>query len=167
VAKLEWMNAHYIRKTPIEKLTELCRPYLAAQYDLGKVPPETLKEAVRQQLERLKRLDEIVPLTKFIFAATVDYDEKAVAKWLKVDGGKAILEELRAGLAAMAAFEKEPVEQLLKSVAEKRGLKLGKVAQPLRVAVTGSDASPPMHETLGILGRDRVLARIDSTLKTL
>jgi glutamyl-tRNA synthetase len=66
----------------------------------------------------------------------------------------------------MSAFDKEPVEQLLKAVAEKRGLKLGKVAQPLRVAVTGGDASPPMHETLGILGRDCVLSRIDSTLKT-
>ncbi len=65
----------------------------------------------------------------------------------------------------MPTFEKEPVEALLKSVAEKRGLKLGKVAQPLRVAVTGSDASPPMHETLGILGKDRVLARTDSMLK--
>jgi glutamyl-tRNA synthetase len=166
VDKLQWMNAHYIRKTPIEKLTELCKPYLAAKYDLSKVSPEQLKEAVRQQQERLKRLDEIVALTKFVFLPVVEYDEKAVAKWLKADGGKAVLEELRAGLAGMSAFDKEPVEQLLKAVAEKRGLKLGKVAQPLRVAVTGGDASPPMHETLGILGRDCVLSRIDSTLKT-
>ncbi|HEV3027714.1 MAG TPA: glutamate--tRNA ligase, partial [Planctomycetota bacterium] len=97
----------------------------------------------------------------------VDYDDKAVAKWLKADGGKAILEELRAGLSAMERFEKEPVEILLKSVAERRGLKLGKVAQPLRVAVTGGDASPPMHETLSILGKETVMARIDRTLKTL
>jgi len=122
---------------------------------------------VRQQQERLKRLDEIAPLTKFIFLPTVYYDEKAVTKWLKADGGKSVLEELRIGLAAMERFEKEPVENLLKSVAEKRGLKLGKVAQPLRVAVTGGDASPPMHETLGILGKETVMARIDGILKTL
>jgi glutamyl-tRNA synthetase len=126
-----------------------------------------VREAVRQQQERLKRLDEIVPLTKFVFSPTVERDPKAVDKWLKVDGGKAILEELRAGLGALATFEKEPVELLLKSVAEKRGLKLGKVAQPLRVAVTGTDASPPMHETLGILGKERVMARIEETLRTL
>ncbi len=167
VDKLQWMNGQYIRKCPIDRLVELCRPYLAAKYGLDGIPAETLKEAVRQQQERLKRLDEIVGLTKFIFLPDVEYDDKAVTKWLKVDGGKAILEELRAGIAAMATFDKDAVENLLKSVAEKRGLKLGKVAQPLRVAVTGSDASPPMHETLGILGKERVMSRIDGTLKKL
>ncbi|HZE97139.1 MAG TPA: glutamate--tRNA ligase [Planctomycetota bacterium] len=167
VDKLQWMNGQYIRKCPLDRLVELCRPYLAGKYDLGKVEAETLKEAVRQQQERLKRLDEIVPLTKFVFLPAVEYDEKAVAKWLKADGGKAILEELRAGLAPRERFEKEPVENLLKAVAEKRGVKLGKVAQPLRVALTGSDQSPPMHETLAILGKERVISRIDSTLKML
>jgi glutamyl-tRNA synthetase len=167
VDKLQWMNGQYVRKCPIDRLVELCRPYLAAKYGLAGVPSETLREAVRQQQERLKRLDEIVPLTKFVFLPDVEYDEKAVTKWLKADGGKAVLEELRAGLAAMENFEKVAVENLLKSVAEKRGLKLGKVAQPLRVAVTGSDASPPMHETLGILGKERVMARIDAMLKRL
>jgi len=126
-----------------------------------------VKEAVRQQQERLKRLDEIVGLTRWIFAAEIEIDEKAVTKWLKADGGKAILEELRAGLAPMETFEKDAIESLLKGVAEKRGLKLGKVAQPLRVAVTGSDASPPMHETLGIIGKERVMARIEAMLKRL
>jgi glutamyl-tRNA synthetase len=167
VDKLQWMNGQYVRKCPIERLVELCRPYLAAAYDLSGVPAATLQEAVRQQQERLKRLDEIVPLTRFIFVAELVHDEKAVAKWLKVDGGRAILEELKAGLAPLERFDKEPVEALLKAVAEKRGLKLGKVAQPLRVAVTGSDASPPMHETLGVLGKERVMARIEETLQKL
>jgi len=167
VDKLQWMNGQYIRKCPLDRLVELCKPYLAAKFDLSGVPAETLKEAVRQQQERLKRLDEIVGLTKFVFQPDVEVDEKAVAKWLKADGGKSVLEELRAGLAPLPALDKEPIEALLKSVAEKRGLKMGKVAQPLRVAVTGSDASPPMHETLGILGKERVMARIDATLKRL
>ena len=167
VDKLQWMNGQYVRLCPIDRLVELCRPYLAAAYDLSKVPPDVLKEAVRQQQERLKRLDEIVALTRFVFAEAVVYDDKAVAKWLKAEGGKAVLEELRAGLAPMERFDKESVEALLKAVAEKRGLKLGKVAQPLRVAVTGSDASPPMHETLGVLGKERVMARIEEALKRL
>jgi glutamyl-tRNA synthetase len=167
VDKLQWMNGQYIRKCPIERLVDLCRPYLAAKYGLSGIPAETIQEAVRQQQERLKRLDEIVGLTKFIFLPDVEYDDKAVTKWLRVDGSKAILEELRAGLAPMATFEKDAVENLLKSVAEKRGLKLGRIAQPLRVAVTGGDASPPMHETLSILGRERVKSRIDAMLKKL
>ena len=167
VDKLQWMNGQYVRQCPLDRLVELCRPYLAAAYDLGKVPAEVLREAVRQQQERLKRLDEIVALTRFVFDPVLAHDEKALAKWLKVDGGKAVLEELKAGLAPLERFEKEPVEALLKAVAEKRGLKLGKVAQPLRVAVTGGDASPPMHETLAVLGKERVMARIEETLRKL
>jgi len=167
VDKLQWMNGQYIRKCELGRLVELCKPYLAAKYDLAGISAETVKEAVRQQQERLKRLDEIVTLTKWVFLPDLEVDEKAVTKWLKADGGKAILEELRGGLAPMTTFEKEAIEALLKGAAEKRGLKLGKVAQPLRVAVTGSDASPPMHETLGILGKDRVMARIEAMLKRL
>jgi glutamyl-tRNA synthetase len=165
VDKLQWMNGQYIKKCPPERLVELCRPYLAAAYDLSSVTPEVVAEAVRQQRERLKRLDEIVVQTRWVFAKDVVYDEKAVAKWIRAENGKDVLAELRAGLAAMERLEKEPIEALLKSVAEKRGLKLGKVAQPLRVAVTGSDASPPMHETLGILGKERVMVRVDEALR--
>jgi glutamyl-tRNA synthetase len=167
VDKLQWMNGQYIRKCPLDRLVELCRPYLAEKYDLSKVPADTIREAVRQQQERLKRLDEIVPLTRFALAPELHYDPKAVEKWLKVPGSREVLEEIRAGLAPMNAYEKDPVEGLLKQAAEKRGLKLGKVAQPLRVALTGSDASPPMHETLGVLGRERALSRIDAALKML
>jgi glutamyl-tRNA synthetase len=165
VDKLQWMNGHYIRQCPLDRLVELCRPFLGAAYDLSKVDAATLREAIRQQQERLKRLDEVVPLTKFVFQEKVDYEDKAVTKWLRAEGAKEILQELRTGLAAMERFEKEPVEHLLKSIAEKRGLKLGRVAQPLRVAVTGTDQSPPMHETLGVLGKERVLARIDVALR--
>jgi glutamyl-tRNA synthetase len=167
VDKLQWMNGHYIRKSPLDRLVELCRPYLAAAYDLSGVPADTLREAVRQQQERLKRLDEIVPLTRFVFAERIDYDPKAVGKWLRTDGAKALLEELRARLSAMDAFGKEAVEGLLRSMAEARGVKLGQVAQPLRVALTGGEASPPMHETLSVLGRRRVLERIDAALRML
>jgi glutamyl-tRNA synthetase len=167
VDKLQWMNGQYIRKCSLDRLVDLSRPYLAAKYDLSGVSAETVKEAVRQQQERLRRLDEIVGLTRFVFAPDLEIDEKAVTKWLRSDDGKSILEELRSGLAPMAAFEKDAIEHLLKGVAETRGLKLGKVAQPLRVAVTGSDASPPMHETLGIIGKPRVMARIDAMLKRL
>jgi glutamyl-tRNA synthetase len=165
VDKLQWMNGQYIRKCPLDRLVALCRPYLEAAYGPAGLDPGTIREAVRQQQERLRRLDEIVVLTRFVFAPSVEYDPKAVDKWLKAEPGRAVLEELRAGLSGLERLDKEAVEALLKSTAEKRGLKMGKVAQPLRVAVTGSDASPPMHETLGILGKERVMARIDAALR--
>jgi glutamyl-tRNA synthetase len=162
VDKLLWMNGHYIRKTPIDKLVELCRPFLAAKYDLPRVPPEKLRTAVAQQQERLKRLDEIVPLTKFFFAP-LEHERAAVDKWLR-NGGFEVVRELRSELARAPDFGKERVESLLKATAEKRGLKLGGVAQPLRVAVTGTTASPPIHDVLDLLGKEAVLERIDRTL---
>jgi glutamyl-tRNA synthetase len=167
VDKLLWMNGQYIRKCSLDRLVELCRPYLAAAYDLSGADPGRIREAVRQQQERLKRLDDIVPQTRWVFADRIEHDGKAVEKHLKAPGAKEILEELRAGLAPLTVYEKDAVEALLKGAAEKRGLKLGKVAQPLRVAVTGGEASPPMHETLSIVGRERVLGRIESALKML
>jgi glutamyl-tRNA synthetase len=167
VDKLQWMNGQYIRKCPLDRLVELCRPYLEAKYDLSGTKPETLRELIRQRQERMKRLDEIPDLLRFALAASVEYDAAAVEKWLKAEEGKAVLQELRAGVAALDRFEKEPVEALLKGTAERRGLKMAKVAQPLRVAVTGSDQSPPMHETLSAVGKEKVLARIDAALAML
>ncbi|HZL72356.1 MAG TPA: glutamate--tRNA ligase family protein, partial [Planctomycetota bacterium] len=162
VDKLLFMNAHYIKKTNLDRLVELCRPYLAKAYDLSRVPPDKLKSAVAQQQERLKRLDEIVPLTKFFFAP-VAYDPAAVDKFLK-NGGFDVVRTLKEQLAAAPDFGKERVESMLKGIAEKRGLKMGGVAQPLRVAVTGTAQSPPIHDVLDLLGRDAVLERIDRAL---
>lgn len=160
VDKLMWMNGVYIRKCALDRLVELARPYLEAAY--GPVPRDRLREAVRQQQERLKRLDELPGLTRFAFAKQVDYDAKAVEKWVKPN--RAILAELREALSG-AAFTKEAVEGALAKLTEKHNTKLGSVAQPLRVAVTGGTVSPPIHETLAILGREAVLARIDEALK--
>ncbi len=165
--KLDWMNGLYIRKSPIDRIVELCRPYLAQAYDLGGVPEDRMREAVRQRRERLKRIQEIVGLTRFYFHPELTYDEKAVAKWLKAEGAAALLRELRAEIATMASLEPGTIEEMLKRTSEKHGLKMGKVAQPLRVAVTGGDASPPMDETLALLGRERVLSRIDAALAML
>ena len=162
VDKLLFMNAHYIKKTPIDKLVELCRPYLQAKHDLSAIPADKLRALVAQQQERLKRLDEIVTLTAFYFDP-IAYDPAAVEKWL-TNGGFDVVRELKGELQRLTSFGKEPVEAILKSMAEKRKLKMGGVAQPLRVAVTGTAQSPPIHDVLDLLGKDRVLERIDRAL---
>ena len=162
VDKLLFMNAHYIRKTPLDKLVGLCRPYLEKAYDLSRAPADKVRAAVAQQHERLKRLDEIVGLTGYYFAPLA-YDAAAVDKWLK-NGGFDVLRELKGELKNAPDFGKERIETLLKSIAERRKLKLGNVAQPLRVAVTGTAQSPPIHDVLDLLGRDVVLERIDRAL---
>jgi len=160
--KLDWMNGMYIRKMPIDQLVELCKPFLK-DYDLSKFTAEKIKTAISQQHERLKRLDEIGPLTKFIFAPVV-YEQAAVEKWLK-NGGKDVLTALRSSLSEATDYGKDPIDAVIKTLAEKRGVKLGAVAQPLRVALTGGTVSPPIHDVLSILGKETVLQRIDKALE--
>ncbi len=95
------------------------------------------------------------------------YDDQAVAKWLAKGepSGFAMLERARAVLADLSPFEPAAIEVGIAKLCEASGLGLGKVAQPLRVALTGAAASPPLGETLAVLGRDAVLARIDRCLR--
>jgi glutamyl-tRNA synthetase len=95
------------------------------------------------------------------------YDDQAVAKWLAKGepSGFAVLERVRNALAELAPFEPAAIEAAVAKFCEASGLGMGKVAQPLRVALTGSAASPPLGETLAMLGRDSVLARIDRCLR--
>lgn len=92
----------------------------------------------------------------------VEYDPPAVRKWLRKGGGAglATLADLEQQLAALEDWSAGTLDAFLRGYAERRGLNLGKVAQPLRVALTGTAVSPPIHETLALLGKPRTLARI-------
>ena len=107
-------------------------------------------------------------MTADVVQATANQYEKAVVKWLRKGepSGLERLREVRAMLAALP-FEPEAIEAAATAFCEQRGIGLGKVAQPLRVAVTGSAASPPLGATLTILRKAAVLARIDRCLGTL
>ncbi len=98
----------------------------------------------------------------FISDQEVAYDEKAVRKWLLRDdrAGLAVLRELGRRLSGLADWSSDSLDRLIRGYADELGLELGKVAQPLRVAVTGTTISPAIHETLALLGRERTLARI-------
>lgn len=94
------------------------------------------------------------------------YDAKSVEKNLTKNEGEGlrVLRELRGAIAGIGRFDAASVSAALESFAESRALGMGKVAQPLRVALTGSTISPPIGETLAVLGKDRTLARIDACL---
>jgi glutamyl-tRNA synthetase len=114
--------------------------------------------------------DPTAPLGPGVFALidddAVQYDEKAVAKFLHKGepSGCVLLGEVREVLAGADPFEPDPVEAAVRAFCERRGVALGKVAQPLRVAATGRAASPPLGDTLALLGRDAVLRRLDRCL---
>jgi glutamyl-tRNA synthetase len=95
----------------------------------------------------------------------IEYDQKAVKKVLLKNEGLAILKIVRDKLAAMEEFTEQNVEDMLRGLAEERQLGLGKVAQPLRVAICGNTISPPIFDSVKMLRKENTLARIDITLR--
>lgn len=159
--KLDWLNSHYIKETPPDELGELVWPYLAAK---GYARPDdsTLVKIMLTVRERGKTLVELAAKAEFYFQDPPPLDPKAAAKVLTPDN-LPLLAQMREALKTPQTAE--GFESLLRGLAEEKGVKLGAVAQPLRVALTGQTASPGLFEILEILGPDKTLARIDAVLK--
>ena len=117
--------------------------------------------------EGARTLADIERKTRFLFLSNdkIEYDRNAVQKVLIKDGGLAILPILRDKLAAMDNLSGQAVEEMLRSLAEERSVGLGKIAQPLRVAITGTTISPPIFDSVEILGKEKTLSRIDRTIE--
>ena len=115
--------------------------------------------------ERARTFGEYVQQFRYFYAPP-ETDPKAKAKFLTADA-KPVLEEIRAGVAAIPALDTEPLEKLFHAAAEKRGVGLGKVAQPVRVALTGGTASPGMYDVVQILGKDETLRRLDAAIRAI
>jgi glutamyl-tRNA synthetase len=160
--KLLWLNQHYIKEADPDALAvELAWHLARIGVPTGDGPP--LAEVVRCQQERAKTLVEMAHNSRFFFVEFADYEEKAARKNLNAET-LPVLEALRAELAGLPDWTAESVHNAVEGLAERAGLKLGKVAQPLRVAVAGCGISPPIDRTLALLGRERTLARVDRAL---
>jgi glutamyl-tRNA synthetase len=164
IDKLQWMNGHYIRKKGIEELEKAVMPYLEKSYDLSKFPTYIVREAILQQKERLRVLGEIVELTRFVFSDEVKFDQSAVEKVLKRGRVGDVLSLVKQELAGLEKFEKGQIEHALRKIAMRLGIKFQEVAQPVRVVLTGGTASPPINETIWIVGKKRVLERIERAI---
>jgi glutamyl-tRNA synthetase len=153
--KLRWMNGHYIRELPVEELTRRLETF-TGRSGLG--------EAVAISREKFQTLDGFWPLVGPLFDGPVD-DPKARQKFLAPEETRVVLGDVREALEAIdGPFTVEAVEEALKGVAERSGLKAGKVFQPLRVALTGTTVSPGIFETVAVLGREETLSRLDDAL---
>jgi glutamyl-tRNA synthetase len=162
MAKLGWLNQHYLKTdAPEDVATHLVPLLQAAGYDLARGPaPVDVVVALRERAQTLK---EMVEKAAVWYAPLASYDDAAVAKHL-VAGARAPLEVVRAALAALDAWSVEAVHGALQATAEALGLGLGKIAQPLRVAITGTQVSPSIDHTVYLTGREQALARIDAAL---
>jgi glutamyl-tRNA synthetase len=166
--KWQELMEHFITHTPdiegLQKTVEDLKPSYGLSKELLQQPEARLRRLIELHLERMDRLPDLVPLSKFAYRPQVEFDAAAVDKVLKKEGVSRILTEVKATLSGLGEFRAAPIEESLKKLTEKLAVKFGQVAQPIRVAVTGSDKSPPIHDTLELLGKDATLARIDQAI---
>ena len=160
VDKLEWLNGHYIRELSpadlADRLVDVCRAEgLSVNADGGR---EVLMAVAPLLVERMKRLTEAPSMIRFLFE-DVTPDEKA-AKVLADQGD--YLREVVQVLEGLEKWTTAALEEALRALAERRELKFKKAFQPIRAAITGTLVSPPLFESMEILGRDKSLERLKS-----
>ena len=156
--KLLSVNAEHIKRTPTGILAERLRPFLVARGIQVEGGPD-LEGVVSTLVERSKTLAEMADSAIFYFEENVVYEEAAAKKFLNAESA-AILHHITKQLKALTTFGEKELEGAFKSVMEQTGLKLGKVAQPVRVALTGKTASPGIFEILHVLGKERTVGRL-------
>jgi glutamyl-tRNA synthetase len=154
--KLTWLNNRYIQTLDDDDLAARCVHFLV-EAGVG-VDPVLLRSAMPLVKERMKTLTEVVDLLRFLFSDDIVPNPKAAEILAKAPEG--YLKEAAAALDACPGWEAEQIAQTLDALAERAGLNRTKGWQPIRAAVTGSNVSPPLPESLALLGRDRTLERV-------
>ena len=164
--KMQWLNGHYLKQLTPADLARAVRPFIEERGLAVPGDEHWLAKAVATVQERAKTLVEVVELARFYLTDDVTIDPAAKTKFLKPEIAP-VLRDLRAALADVAPWDVETLTAAFQAVIARHGLALGKLAQPVRVAVTGSSASPGIFEVLDVLGRERTLARLDRALATI
>jgi len=167
--KLIAFNTEHIRIMPEDKLLEHFRNYLKAINSPVLAADDEMLLRIIRLCEGARTLADIERKSRFLFLndEAVQYDDKAVKKVLLKGDGIEVLQVIREKLAVMEDLSEQTIEDMLRSLAEERGVGLGKVAQPLRVAICGTTISLPIFDSVQMLGKERTLTRIDLILDKL
>jgi len=160
--KLRWMNGKYIREVlTLDDLAERVKPFLE-RAGLSYPSEAYLKQVIEAMRARFETLQEFVDKSLYFFSEAYPMQEKALATLRE---GAALLPELRERLARLPDMLPENTEPLLKSFAEAKGVKPAAVMQPLRAALTGRLETPSMFDILVLLGKQRVLGRLERAME--
>ncbi|MEA2010340.1 MAG: glutamate--tRNA ligase, partial [Actinomycetota bacterium] len=160
--KLEWMNGVYIREMDEEEFAAATLPLLekAVGRTLSSEDRERFVKLIPLVKERAKLLPEVASQARFLFVDIDSYDEKAWSKVMAVDEGPIALDGAIAALEGLDLWTTDAIDAALRTMLEENELSARKGFQPIRVAISGSTVSPPLFESLEILGRDESLARL-------
>ena len=162
IEKLTWVNSQHMLKYDDKQLLELVTPYLTKR-GLSYSDAEFATKAIKSERERGKTLDELAEISAFYFRDEVTFDEKSVKKWLN-ENGKKTLTDIKTGLEELDDFSEESIGSVFKKIMEDSGQKMLKLAQPCRVALTGTTVSPGIYEVIAILGKEKTIKRFQTAL---
>jgi glutamyl-tRNA synthetase len=158
--KLLWLNSEYIKLTPEERLFELVKPFLVNEgYLKENVDIKWACRAIKSLKERCRTLKELALAMRYYLLDYVDIEPKAKEKYINPETIP-IIKEITEKLAQLNDFTQDKIEKIFMDIVNERGLKLGQVAQPIRVVITGSTVSPGIYEVLEIVGKEKTLKRL-------
>lgn len=160
--KLQWLNAHYLKERPALQLAREAKPFIAQKHATIPGDDEWLAKAVATLQPRAETIAGLVDKAHIYLSDDIAIDPKAAGKFLTA-ATLPTLGKLRMRLAAVPWSEHD-LEAVFAALMEEEQVKLGQIAQPVRVALTGGTASPGIFEMMMVLGRDRTLARLDRVL---
>jgi len=170
IDKLEWMNGMYIRTLSVDDFAAKCLPFVERDLPAEiKRPIEIsyLKQIAPLVQERAKTLGEVAGLIDFFYVDNLEYDAALLQGKLEKSQALIVLQKSIAVLESASEWKTEPMEHSVRPLTEEVGLKAGPFFGVLRVAITGRTASPPLFQTMEVLGRQRCMDRLQKALKIL
>ncbi|HEY1234975.1 MAG TPA: glutamate--tRNA ligase [Candidatus Binatia bacterium] len=164
--KFLWVNFQYLKSRPLEQLAEEIVPYIAVKGYPVPSDKQWLEKMLATLRERAKTLTELVDAAHCYLSDDIVIERKAAGKFLTKDMA-APIQTLIEKLAALSDFSEPAIEEAFAATLREHQLPMGKLAQPVRVALTGGTASPGIHEVIAVLGKDRTIRRLENALQSI
>lgn len=163
--KLQWLNFHYLKERPLTQLAQEVKPFIIQKGYAVPSDDRWIARMVATLQSRAKTLVELVDLAHFYLSDEISFDTKAAHKFLTPEI-LPVLGRLRMQLAALSSWNEREIEKVFAGIMQEEHLSLGKLAQPVRVVLTGGTVSPGIFEVMAVLGQERTLARLDHVLSS-
>ena len=163
--KLTWLNTHYLKEKPGKEIAELIIPLMKDKGYNAELDDKLLM-IIEQLRDRSKTIIDFVDQSHYFYTDHIEYEKKARDKFLKEDNIP-VFKSLIKQLTMLESFDQDSIHKTFEDIMKKTGLKLGKIAQPTRVALTGGTVSPGIFEVMEILGKEKVIDRLNKALSAI